>query len=158
MIIPKEDILAIPSGFVLTRELINNDQLNFALNNHYQALDGKAKIGHVTRIQIADTDWFLVSEVDRAKVMRSVYENMAITLTVMFFLLFFVAYLAKLKARSFIIPIHQLLGFARSVAKKGYANNIELDTNDELSELAYAFKEMLDAQKQTREVIRRKPS
>lgn len=148
-----EDILSTSPALALTKEISQDTELGSAINANYMAIDGKDKIGYVTRINIADTDWFLVSEVDRTKVMRSVYEIVAVTLSIMFFTMFFVAYLAKVKARSFIIPIHKLLGFTRSVTRSGYAQDIELNSNDELNELAVAFKEMVDAQNQHEKLL-----
>ena len=130
------------------QSLLNSSDKEFVLNTNYGSVDGRKKIGHVTRILIGDVEWFMVTEVDRTTVLENVYELIAFSLIFMIFAMIFVAYLAKQKAKSFVIPIHQLVDFARSVSKKGFAKKITFKTDDELSELASAFKEMLDAQKE----------
>ncbi len=144
----KQDVLAMPPNLPLIDKLVNDSEQMSSLDVKYLALDGETKIAYATRVNIADVDWFLVSEVDRDTVLQSVKQTVAASLAIMFIAMLFVAYLAKLKAEAFIIPIHKLVNYARSVTQKGYADDIRLDTNDELTELAQAFKEMLAAQKE----------
>lgn len=144
----QRDVLEQTSELSLVKGLIDDSHLNHALDTNYVAFDGREKIGYVTRIKMSDINWFLVSEVDRDAVLENVNKIITASLTIMVFAMLFVAYLAKLKAESFIIPIQRLVDFARTATQKGYAKEIELNTNDELSELAEAFKEMLKAQKE----------
>ena len=123
------------------------------LDTGYQSLDGRDKIGYVTRIKMSDINWLLVSEVDKNDALKGIYQAATVSLLLLMFTMLLVTYLARLKAESFIKPIQRLAEFARSIKQKGYVKEIEVDTNDELSELADAFKEMLKSQKENERLL-----
>ncbi len=148
-----EDVLLASSNLALTNKLIDNPKLNSALDSEYMALDGQQKVGHVIRVRIAGVDWFLVSEIDREAVISNLKDIFTVSLIILLLAMLVVAYLAKVKARSFVVPIHKLLDYAREVTNRGYAKELELDSNNELNELAEAFKEMLKAQQKHEQLL-----
>lgn len=141
-------ILTDKGDLALLGALLEQPEEEALLAFDYASLDNRQKIGHITRIELADIDWYLVSEVDRGEVLSSVKQVLLASLSIMVLAILIVAYLAKLKSESFIIPIHKLVNFARSVSEKGYASELKLESKDELGELAIAFKDMLASQQE----------
>lgn len=149
----EEGILTTKADLTILDDLINNPQQVSALNTNYMSLDGRSKIGHVTWLRFTGVEWMLVTEIDRAEVLEKVYDLIEFSVIIMIIASILVAFLAKYKAKAFVFPILQLVDFARNVSKKGFAEEVSLKRNDELGELASAFKDMLSSQKEHERLI-----
>lgn len=109
---------------------------------------GKAVIGHISPLNIANVTWLFVTEIERELALSSATQLMYNSMIMLGVCIILMGYLASKKASAFIRPILQLVEHSKTVAKGQEVTGVQVESKGELKLLAFAFNDMLIALKE----------
>lgn len=104
--------------------------------------NGKRVLSAYTPLQVSDTIWVLLSEIDESEVKKPVYELRIFIVIAGSIIAALVTICAVLIARGITAPLVKGVEFARAMAGGDLTVDIEIKQKDEIGILAYALKDM----------------
>ncbi len=109
----------------------------------YMGPNGKNVIGLHQSVVLADVDWLLISEVDRDEAMGEINWLARMTLILVAITILVVMFTSIFVARKITRPVKRLVKANLDVAKGEKVDPIQIDSNNEISQLGDAFNELL---------------
>ena len=105
--------------------------------------NGNSVLSAYTPLQVGDTTWALLAEIDRAEVMAPVKQLIKSILITGIVIAALVALIALLIARSIATPLTKGVALANAVAEGDLSKEIDINQQDEIGILADAMKQMV---------------
>lgn len=135
----------------------NYDQINGSnQSNGYDGPDGQTVFGYHAHIHIADIHWLLLSEVSKKESLASIYWIEKITAILCIFLSLVAASIAYYQSKRIVKPITQLSEVTRAVAQGVSRQQVKIDRQDEIGELADTFNHMIRVREEYIQTIHEK--
>ncbi|WP_286240706.1 PAS domain-containing protein [Neptuniibacter halophilus] len=166
-LVDQSGVLISPRGKMVNEVLVR--QVRLAGRNHanrvyspgdenrvqsYIGPEGEAVFGVVKPVQLANVQWYLVTEVEQTTALRSADQLGTFSLMLGLVTALVVALMAYLIAGKITSPIIQLARLAREAAA-GDVEKVELEsTNEETSQLTLAFNHLLAARQMNEAALR----
>ncbi|PKF62195.1 histidine kinase [Psychromonas sp. psych-6C06] len=154
---------------VLTRE-INTEQFELWREEHhegnqpdeqreivweYVGPNGKDVFGVHQLVVINNVRWVLISEIDSGEVLQTSADMAIAVLIVLFFSIFIISIIAIIQAKRITTPLHKLALASHNVAMGKSNQQVDIDVDNEIGQLADAFNNML-SQKEKNEIAIKK--
>ncbi|MFL0796244.1 MAG: response regulator [Cellvibrionaceae bacterium] len=127
------------------QSVFNSESRGEGSLKEYVGAAGNEVFGTWREVSVLNQKGYLFSEIDK-KVVLSSADLLAKIMAVMFILtLFFVAIMAVAISRRITHPIVSLVGIAKRVASGDIHQRVDIESEDELGDLAVSFNEMLES-------------
>ncbi|MFK5912799.1 MAG: response regulator [Woeseiaceae bacterium] len=113
----------------------------------YMGPNGKLVLGQHQAINLQGVNWALISEIDKDEAYASTDWLLQLIVMLFFITVFIVTLLAIYLAKRITKPIIQLANASRAATEGDIDPHVEVDSNNEIAELADIFNHMLEVKK-----------
>ncbi len=122
---------------------ISMDELTF----EYEGPGGKIVIGQHQALKLPGVSWVLISEIDKDEALSSINWFFRVMVSLFIFTIIIVTSLAVFQARRISKPISKLVYASLAATESNVSQHVDVEGNNEITQLAEAFNHMLDVRK-----------